>query len=185
MTKRSLGILALSAALLACGTGDAKAQDAKKGASPATGIIVDVTASDAEMNAAIARAHATTDELLARLRHPSPAQTYLGVKVQFANERAGEHIWLYEVRLDGDHIVGRLLDDAEHFPQYHRGDVIRVLPSEISDWMTVENGRACGGFSMRVLVRRLSADQRKAYLRSMRVPRLPPGDRLCDTEDGG
>jgi uncharacterized protein YegJ (DUF2314 family) len=182
---RGFRTLALAAALLACATARATAQDGNK-APTASGIpIVNVTDDDAEMNAAIARARATTDELMARLRRPPPALSYLGVKVQLGDEDAGEHIWLYEVRLEGDRITGRLLEDAEYYPRYHRGDVIRVLPQEITDWMTVENGHVCGGFTARVLVPRLRPDERKAYFQSMELRRLPPGDRVCDKEDGG
>ncbi|HEX6747146.1 MAG TPA: DUF2314 domain-containing protein [Longimicrobium sp.] len=177
---RCLPILALSAALVACGGTEGTAQPEKRATAAASGPIVDVTQDDAEMNAAIARARATSGELLARLRQPPSGMSYLGVKVQVGDDRRGEHIWLYGVRLEGERIAGRLLDDAEYFPQYHQGDEIRVLPSEISDWMTVEDGHACGGFTARVLIPRLSPAERKEYLRSMEIPRLPPGDQVCD-----
>jgi uncharacterized protein YegJ (DUF2314 family) len=182
--SRGFRIPVLAAALLACAAVAAKAQDGKPAPTASNIPIVNVKDDDAEMNAAIARARATADELAARLRRPPPAQSYLGVKVQLGDEDSGEHIWLYDVRLEGDRIVGRLLEDAEYYPRYHRGDVIRVLPAEISDWMTVEGGRVCGGFTARVLIPRLTPGERKQYLQSMEIRRLPPGDRVCDTEDG-
>ena len=175
---RSLVLLAL----LAAGgvPREARAQDGREVSAPPASPIVSVRADDAEMNAAIARARATVGELVARLRHPRPAQSYLGVKVRLGNERVGEHVWLYDVHLEGERIVGRLVDDALHFPDYRRGHVMRVPLSEISDWMTVEEGRACGGFTARVLLPRWTATERKNYLRAMSLRRLPPGDRLCD-----
>ena len=175
-------VVLLSLALVACGRGDAGAQPEKKGAD--TGPIHYVPGGNAEMNAAIQRARATVGELLERLRQPPPGLSYLGVKVRLGNGDVGEHIWLYGVRLDGEQIVGRLMDDAERFPRYRRGNEVRVRPTEISDWMTVENGRACGGFTVRAMMPQMSAEERGDYLREMEIPRLPPGDQVCDGEAG-
>jgi uncharacterized protein YegJ (DUF2314 family) len=164
----------------------ARAQDGKTGARPPYGTVVDVRAREAAMNAALdsamARARATSGQLLARLRRPPPGLSNASVKVSFSSDSHVEQIWVRDVRLKGDTLVGRLVDDAQHFPQYHRGDWIRVLPAEISDWMTVESGRACGGFTDRVLVVRVTPAERKRYYQSMGIRRLPPGDLVCDTE---
>jgi uncharacterized protein YegJ (DUF2314 family) len=175
-------VLALSLALVACGSHRIGGQQGKKAPSAPTGRIYNISGGDAEMNAAIQRARATTAVLMARLRRPPPTQRYLGVKVRLGNVDLGEHIWLYDVRLDGERIAGRLLDDAQRFPRFRRGDVVRVLPSEISDWMVVDGGRACGGFTSRVLFRRMSATEQREYLREMEIPRLPSADRVCDVE---
>src|SRR5262245_57451102 len=116
MIRTSLRIGVLSFALVACGRGDASGQPGKKTA--ATGTIYNVEQSDAEMNAAVSRARATSGELVARLRRPPANLGYLGVKVRLGdNDARGEHIWLFNVRLDGDRIAGRLVDDAAHFPR--------------------------------------------------------------------
>ena len=141
---------------------------------------------DSGMNAAIARARASVPEFLPRLQHPPSGQSYVGVKVRLGEEgEEGEHIWLSDVRLQDGRIVGRLVDDAVYFPQWKRGAEVRVAPAEISDWMTVENGRACGGFTTRVVVRQMEPDARAAFLRDMGVERMPEGDAVCDDDARG
>lgn len=180
MILRSIQAGRLCAALLlasACGGADTaprrEADDEQR--------LLTVTAEDAEMNAAIARARATAPELLSRLRNPPPGMNYLGVKVRVGDGDRREHIWLYDVREEGGAIVGRLTEDAVYYKQIRQGDTVRVSPGEISDWMTVENGHACGGFTARVMQPEMSAEERAAYLREMEIPRLPPGDLVCDT----
>ena len=135
---------------------------------------------DEEMSRAIARARATVPELLPRLEHPPAGQSYVGVKVRLGNEQEGEHIWLYDMRLEDGKIAGRLVDDAEYFPDQKHGDVVRVAPAEISDWMTVEDGRACGGFTSRVVVAQMDSTARAGWMREMEIARLPSGDAVCD-----
>jgi uncharacterized protein YegJ (DUF2314 family) len=178
-------VLFLAAVLVACaGVGGACAQPGKKAQSSAstTGTVVRVRSEDEAMNHAIDRARAISGDLLARLRNPPATQSYLGVKVRVGGEDGAEHIWLYGVHLEGEQIVGRLLDDAEYYPNVHRGDEMRVTPAEISDWMVIDGGRACGGFTVRVMLPMMSEAERADYFRSMEITRLPEGDRVCDNE---
>jgi uncharacterized protein YegJ (DUF2314 family) len=143
-------------------------------------------AGDDAMNAAVERARATVPELVARLEHAPPGLTYLGVKVRLGGHGdVREHIWLYDVTHTVGTITGKLVNDAQMFPEFRAGDVVRVEPREISDWMTVENGRACGGFTSRIMVAEMNAEERAAYFKEMRIPRLPPGSTVCDRESAG
>jgi uncharacterized protein YegJ (DUF2314 family) len=178
-------VLFLATTLLACaGVVGACAQPGKKAQSSGSDAvpIVRVATDDEAMNHAIDRARATSGELLARLRNPPRTQSYLGVKVRVGGADGAEHIWLYDVRLEGEQIVGRLLDDAEYYPNVHRGDEVRVSPSQISDWMTIDGGRACGGFTVRVMLPMMSEAERADYFSSMKISRFPDGDRVCDDE---
>jgi uncharacterized protein YegJ (DUF2314 family) len=143
-------------------------------------------AGDNAMNAAVERARATVPQLVRRLEHAPPGLTYLGVKVRLGDpEGAGEHIWLYDVTYTGGTIGGKLMDDAQMFPELHAGDTVRVAPREISDWMTVENGRACGGFTSRIMAAEMNAEERAAYFKEMGIMRLPPGNAICDDGSAG
>lgn len=176
-----LGACVLTLAMLAASAhGDAGRLAAQGGTSSGTGPIQHVSAEDRAMNAAIARARATLPEFLPRLQNPPPGQSYLGVKVRLGGQDRGEHIWLYDVRWENGQIVGKLVDDAVYYPRWRRDAVFRVAPERISDWMTVQNGRVCGGFTSRLMVARLSAEQRARWLRSMQVERFPAGDAVCD-----
>ena len=141
---------------------------------------------DEGMNAAMDRARTTVPQLVARLQHAPPGLTYLGVKVRLGDpDGAGEHIWLYDVTYADGKIVGKLVDDGQLYPDFHANDVVRVDPQEISDWMTVEKDRACGGFTSRIMVAEMNAAERAAYFAEMDIPRLPPGDAVCDDGSAG
>jgi uncharacterized protein YegJ (DUF2314 family) len=138
-------------------------------------------AGDDAMNAAVERARATVPELVGRLEHAPPGLTYLGVKVRLGGPGdVREHIWLYDVTYTGGMITGKLIGDAQMFPKFRAGDMVRVEPREISDWMTVEDGRACGGFTSRIMVAEMNVGERAAYFKEMGIPRLPPGGAICD-----
>ena len=176
----------LAAVLLASpGLAGACSEPARNASQSAAAPIVNVASEETAMNHAIARARATSGELLARLRNPPATQRYLGVKARVGGVDGHEHIWLYGVHLEGDEIVGRLMEDAEYYPDVHRDDEIRVAPSQITDWMTIDGNRACGGFTVRVMLPMMSGAERADYFRSMQISRLPAGDRVCDDGNRG
>jgi uncharacterized protein YegJ (DUF2314 family) len=184
-------VCALTVALVAASAcGDARKLPAQRG-EPAREFdgktrLLYTNAGDEAMNAAVERGRATVSQLLTRLEHTPRGLSYIGVKVRLGDpEGAGEHIWLYDVTYTDGTIAGKLMDDAQMLPGFHAGDVVRVEPGQISDWMTVENGRACGGFTNRVMLAEMNAKERAAYLTEMGIPRLPPGNTICDDPSGG
>ncbi|HEX6372538.1 MAG TPA: DUF2314 domain-containing protein [Longimicrobium sp.] len=191
LISRAARAFALSMALVAanaCGGGE---RLAAQGGQPAREYdadarIVRTAAGDDAMNAAIDQARATVPQFIQRLTNAPPGLTYLGVKVRLGDPRGeGEYIWLYDVTYTDGKIAGKLVDDAQMFSGFHAGDVVRVEPREISDWMTVENGRACGGFTSRIVVAEVPAKVRAAYMAQMGIPRLPPGNAICDDGSAG
>lgn len=136
-------------------------------------------ATDPEMQAAIARARATTEELRGRLAAPPRSQTFLSVKVRIADDRGGEHIWLDSVRYDGHQLSGRLNDEPLVVGNARRGDLVQVLPSEITDWMAIDGGRLCGGYTVRLERRRMSAGERAVLERDARLVRVPTDTSGC------
>jgi uncharacterized protein YegJ (DUF2314 family) len=190
-TMRIAGSMAWTAglgallAMSACGdAGRSSAQDPPARTVDAAKNIVNVSNEDAEMNAAIDRARATVHDFLPHLQNPPKGQEYLGVKVRLGDDpQRGEHIWLYDVRYDGGRIAGKLMDDADYFPQWKQGATVRVAPEEITDWMTVENGHVCGGFTSRVVVSTLPPEQQREWFTAMDIGGLPAGTAVCD--EGG
>lgn len=190
ITGSMLRITALAVTLL---TMDACGDAGRSSASPpeqagreidAQKNILYVSPEDAAMNAAIDRAQATVHDFLPHLQHPPKGQEYLGVKVRLGDDpKRGEHIWLYDVRYDGGKIVGRLMDDADYFPEWKQGATVRVAPEEVSDWMTVENGHVCGGFTSRVVVATLPPEGQREWFKAMEIDGLPAGNAVCD--EGG
>ena len=134
---------------------------------------------DAEMRAAIDSARATVGILLRRLANPPTSQSYVSVKMRFGDDSLGEHIWLDSVRFDGQRLHGQLTEDAEYLPDLRAGQWASVLPANISDWMIVDRGRLCGGFTIRVGRARVDSARRAALdanLASMGIVAMAPTD---------
>lgn len=139
-------------------------------------------AGDGEMQAAIARARASTGELLRRLEQPPTSQTFLAIKVRLEDGRRAEHVWLDSVRYEGRRLYGLLNHDPKIVESARRGDLVQVTPGAITDWMAIDGGRLCGGYTVRVDWSRLSADERAALERDPRVVRVPMDTSGCAIE---
>jgi uncharacterized protein YegJ (DUF2314 family) len=129
--------------------------------------IREFAADDPEMTAAIDSARASDSVLIRHLSmRPAPAsRSYLSVKLRFTGMGNGEHIWLDSVRFDGELFHGQLDDDGVIVPGLRRGNWVSGSRSELSDWMIVDSGRVCGGFTMRV-ARRHAPEPDRAVLDS-------------------
>jgi uncharacterized protein YegJ (DUF2314 family) len=112
---------------------------------------------DPEMRAAIDSARRTVAVLMARLQAPPRAsQTYLSVKVRLGTDSVGEHIWLDGVQVAGTLLRGQLNEDAVAIEGAKAGQWVTVRPDSISDWMIIDSGVLCGGYTVRVERSRLS-----------------------------
>lgn len=136
---------------------------------------------DPQTDTAIARARATVNVFVQQLQRPSRSRSTATARVRFANDSVGEHIWLSHVRFDGQYVTGRLSEDADVLPNLHQGDAVRVRPEELTDWMIVDDGWLCGGFTARLSYARMAPDERAAWLQAYRVRRLPAADEVCDS----
>ena len=176
---RLLGAAVLLLGVVSC-------EDAQRGSGLATQRTQDpnvrtLPAADPEVRAAIARARASTGELLWRLERPPRSQTFLSVKVRLADGQGAEHLWLDSLRYDGRRLTGRLNDEPMIVQDAQRGDVVQVAPGDITDWMAVDGGRLCGGFTVRLQRRRMSAGERATLERDLRLVRVPTDTSTCAT----
>jgi uncharacterized protein YegJ (DUF2314 family) len=126
-----------------------------------------VAGSDSAMNAAIGQAQATIGQFIARLEHPPTSQTDLGLKVRLTDGEQIEHVWLTDVRHQGNRFTGRINNDIEHLHKYHFGDSVAVMLGQVSDWLAVDGGRLIGGYSIRLLRSRMSPAEREAFDRQV------------------
>lgn len=128
---------------------------------------ISVAADDAELNGAIDRARAEVSTFLARLEKPRPGDSDFAFKAPVRDGDRVEHFWLGNVRHESGHLVGTIANDPELVRTVKLGDHRRVPVNEISDWMFVSDGRLVGGYTTRVMLRRLGEDERKATLASL------------------
>lgn len=124
--------------------------------------VVGVTKGDLAMDAAIARARASVDTLVNRLRNSS--QPLLAqVKAPFGSGDQIEHMWVGNLSYDSRALHGRLASDPVWNSALHRGDSVRLLPQDISDWTIVEGGVLLGGYTIHELRRRMPAGERARF----------------------
>jgi len=64
--------------------------------------------------------------------------------------------------VEGDSFRGVLASQPESIRNLRFRQPVTVTRSQVSDWMIVQDGKAKGCFTMRVLDKRANADQRKA-----------------------
>src|SRR5690606_31859303 len=129
--------------------------------------VMSVPADDPEMNRSMERARAEIDTFIARLGKPTPVDRNFALKAPVEDGDDVEHFWLNDVRYREGHFEGTIGNDPALVKNVKLGDSWRVARSEISDWMFVENGRLVGGYTIRVLLDRLDAEERQALLASL------------------
>ncbi|MBX3436426.1 MAG: DUF2314 domain-containing protein [Planctomycetaceae bacterium] len=117
--------------------------------------IVEFADDDAEMNAAIADAKANVDLFVAYLEaHPEDAMCL--IKAPLDTGGHVEHIWIDNVRFDGQQFTGRLANAPHDLSRYKQGDVVTVPRADVSDWAFFENDAMQGGYTIRVMEKRMA-----------------------------
>ncbi|MEM7703008.1 MAG: DUF2314 domain-containing protein [Pseudomonadota bacterium] len=121
-----------------------------------------VEADDPEMNAAIAEAQRTLPTFLAVLEDPPQGASNLSFKFPLSG---WEHIWVSNLRRDGDYLIGRLSNVPQQ-PEWSEGDPVRVPMKNISDWAWLDSdGVMQGHHTTRVILRRIDP-KRAAMIRN-------------------
>jgi len=121
---------------------------------------------DADMNRSIARARAEVATFIERLERPAAGDRLFALRAPVRDGVHVEHFWLDGVRYRDGSFEGSIANDQEFVRTVKFGDRLRVARDEISDWMFVENNRLVGGYTLRVMLDRLDAEERKAMLAS-------------------
>ena len=123
--------------------------------------VISVDSADAEMNTAISQARQTVDDFLRVLATPKPNQTDFSAKRPYPtkNGSGDEHIWISHLTYDGKLLHGRVGDDPVNIANLKIDDEVSFPPAELSDWMYLEDGKIVGGYTIRVLRKRMSAQE--------------------------
>ena len=134
--------------------------------------IVDVPNSDAEMNAAMAKARASLATFWASYEAHKPNETSHSLKVRFATGGTnGEHIWIADVKKKpGGTYAGRLANEPRDLPSKHEGDAVEFKDADISDWMFMRGGKIVGGETIKPLLKSMTKREADAYRALMEQP---------------
>jgi uncharacterized protein YegJ (DUF2314 family) len=114
---------------------------------------------DPEMLAAIQQVRASMGTFLNAFAAPTAKQSSFLVKVAFLKDDIVEHIWLANLEFNGAKPTGTIA----HPPR--RKDLkleqrVEIDLNYLSDWMYVEDGKLVGGFTTRLLRKRMTPEER-------------------------
>ena len=125
--------------------------------------IYNVQGNDVEMNQAIKKANQTLDNFNKALISKNPDFTFFSLKSRFKTSKGGEHIWVSEITLKGGKYFGVIANSPELTTEVKIGDTIQIAKDNISDWMYIENNKLRGGYTIRLLRKRMTETERKQF----------------------
>lgn len=125
--------------------------------------IYSVTDNDSEMNEAISDASRTLDKFNAALTSSNPDYKYFALKTRFRTPSGGEHIWVSNITFKDNKYYGVVDNLPESTTDVKIGDTIQILSENISDWMYIDNQKLRGGFTIRLLRKRMTDQERKQF----------------------
>jgi len=125
--------------------------------------IYSVTDNDTEMNEAIKTANQTLDKFNDALKSCNPDFYYFALKTRFETPNGGEHIWVSNITFENNKYFGVVDNLPETTTDVKIGDTIQIVNDNISDWMYVDNQKLHGGFTIRLLRKRMTEPERKQF----------------------
>ena len=117
---------------------------------------------DGDMSFAIEQAQRTLAHFFEVFANPKPSQDYFLVKALFHSTDGAEHIWLAELNASVFPLTGTIANQPGVVDLKFMQKV-SFHPSQITDWMYVEDGYAVGAFTTQVIRRKLSSAERLAH----------------------
>ncbi|WP_439396380.1 DUF2314 domain-containing protein [Bradyrhizobium sp. PMVTL-01] len=133
--------------------------------------VISVADTDAEMNAAIARARATLPVFWASYEAPKRMETDHSLKVRFRTVGNDEHVWMSDVKkLASGEYTARFADTPRNLPEKRFGDLAAFKDADISDWMFMRNGKIVGGETIKPLLKSMPKSDADALRARMEQP---------------
>lgn len=165
-TLSTLSLTTIASLLLACTLHAHEETNA-----PSAGVIkregephcVRVTEDNKAMDRAVETAQKTVKKFIAALRSPKDNQSRFAVKKRFIQGDKVEHIWLNTVSFDGQLFHGKVDNEPVDIKGVRLGNIVSVSPSEISDWMFVQDGRLVGGYTICAMCEKMSPAEKKQF----------------------
>lgn len=122
---------------------------------------------DSSLNQAIKKANQTFDDFESVLKNSVENNiksfSDFSIKVKFDTKNGAEHVWLSEIKIEGEDYFGVLNNEPEQINSLKLGDVIKIDKNRISDWMYSENGKLIGGFTIRALRNQMNMEEKQAF----------------------
>lgn len=117
---------------------------------------------DPEVVAAIASARGTLPAFVDHFASPYEYGHYI-FKTLLHDGDESAHFWLTLIDASDEALTGAMFEVPPEFPNYHRGQELRIAHGDITDWCIVKNATVIGGFSRRLQRQRVEPANRLAF----------------------
>lgn len=124
---------------------------------------IDLPTKDIEMHQVIVEANKTLYKFEDALKSNNRDYSYFALKSKFKSDNGVEYIWISDVTIKNDMYIGVIDNIPKSITYLHIGDTVELSKENISDWMYVDNNKLRGGYTIRLLRKRMSDSQRKQF----------------------
>lgn len=124
--------------------------------------IVEFDSEDKRMQFAIKEAQSTLKAFFEAYLNPMPNQEAFLLKVQFEVGGEIEHIWMADIDASVFPLEGTIANNPE-LPILRFMQRTAFHPSQITDWMYVEDGYLMGGYTTQAIRSGLTPEERAEY----------------------
>jgi uncharacterized protein YegJ (DUF2314 family) len=122
--------------------------------------VIMVPEKDPEMAAAIVQGRATLPRFWQTVDKPQPNEEGFALKVGLPTDSGGsEHIWANRIERKDGKIFGTINNVPKDLSKIRLGQRIEIPEPLISDWMYHRSGKIVGGYTIRVLLKRMPPDE--------------------------
>lgn len=131
--------------------------------------VYSVHSDDKDMNRAMQKARETYSEFLKALKDSTNAKNKdFSVKLKFAyGDGEAEHMWLNDLDLMGDNLLGVLNNDPVSISRVRSGDTLLINRDSVSDWMYVKSGKLVGGYTIKALYDKMTPKEKEEFRRQV------------------
>ena len=128
--------------------------------SQSTDEVVNVATDDVEMNEAISSAQESLSHYWSIYENRNNGESNFALKVRIEDEMGNvEHFWAVDIRKQDGKIFGVIDNEPVYVKTVEYGQEIEIPDKDISDWTYVKDNKTYGGFTIRVLLDRISKEE--------------------------
>ena len=113
--------------------------------------VYNVEDDDAKMNQAMIDAKNSIGDFKKAIASDNPNFEYFTIKQKFEADGGAEHIWVGDIQLIDNVLMGIIANEPVYTSEVQLGDTITVNNADISDWMYYDEGKVVGGFTIRAI----------------------------------
>jgi uncharacterized protein YegJ (DUF2314 family) len=124
---------------------------------------LNVADNDKAMDQAVNHAQRSLGFFIVALKAKKPGDSSFEIKKGFADGDKVEHLWIDRLTWDGKNFRGRINNRPLDVKNVQQNETVIVAPRDVTDWMFVKGGKLMGGYTTRVLYKRLSATDKAQF----------------------